>query len=75
MRPPDVDKIRSEKHLSLPEFLKLYNEDLPPSFRRATKKLLEEFKETYPETFKARDVWTLDVHRKKFMDWLTSRPA
>ncbi len=75
MRPPDVDKIRSEKQRSLAEFLKLYNEALPSSFRKATKKLLEEYKTTHPEAFKAGDIWTLDVHRKKVMDWLSSRPA
>lgn len=75
MRLPDLDKERSEKSRPLADFLKLYNENLPAAFPRASKALLEEFKKMYPDTFKGGQVWSLDQHRKKVMDWLTARRA
>ena len=73
MKSPDLDRMRSEKLLSLEEFLKSYNQDLPATFLRATLPLLREFRETYASLFKNTDQWSLDQHRKKVMDWLPSR--
>lgn len=70
MKLPDLDKERSEKHLSLPEFLKCYNEKLPPVFPQASLALLREFKKTHQSIFKEGGTWSLDQHRKKVMDWL-----
>ncbi len=69
MKGLDVDKERSEKPHSLAEFLKLYNENLPHGFSRASVTLLEEFKNDHADFFKS-DIWSLDAHRKKVMDWL-----
>ena len=33
----------------------------------------QEFKKTYPTLFKGEDMWSLDRHRKKFMDWRPQR--
>ncbi len=74
MKLPDVDRIRSETQCTLADFLKAYNKDLPESFPRASKALLEEFKTTHSSFFKTED-WSLDVHRKKVMDWLPARIA
>lgn len=73
MKLPDLDKIRSEKSLSLSDFLKSYNEGLPVAFPRASLSLLQEFKNEHSSLFKHEDVWSLDQHRKKVMDWLPSR--
>lgn len=70
MKPPDLEKIRSEKQLSTTDFLQAYNEDLPKAFPRATLPLLEAFQKTYPGLFKNKETWTLGQHRKKVMDWL-----
>lgn len=72
MKAPDLDRIRSEKSLSINAFLKAYNEDLPTQFPEASLPLLREFKKTYASFFKSGD-WSLDVHRKKVMDWLPGR--
>ena len=72
MRSPDLDKERSEKVRSLADFLRLYNEKLPGSFPQASLGLLKEFKAAHPHFFKT-DEWSLDLHRKKVMDWLRSR--
>lgn len=73
MKTPDLDRERSEKSRSLAEFLKLYNEGLPDVFPRASARLLEEFKDTHADIFKAGS-WSLELHRKKVMDWLQARP-
>lgn len=70
MRLPDVDRIRSEKLVSFSSFLKTYNQDLPASFPRASRLLLQEFKRANASLFKNENLWSLDLHRKKFMDWL-----
>lgn len=74
MRTPDLDRARSEKSRSLPDFLELYNEQLPAAFPHASAALLKEFRHVHAELFKAGGVWSLDQHRKKVMDWLRSRP-
>ena len=72
MKAPDVDKERSERKLSLLDFLKTYNKGLPKQFPRASHSSLEEYRKEYPAQFKD-NFWSLDQHRKKVMDWLTAR--
>jgi hypothetical protein len=73
MKLPDLDRLRSEKSLSFADFLKSYNEDLPSQFPRASLALLREFRKVHAPLFKNDNAWSLDQHRKKVMDWLTSR--
>ena len=70
MKPLDPIKERGEKKLSPNDFIIFYNENLPLKFPRASKPFLREFKKTYPKLFKENNAWSLDQHRKKFMDWL-----
>lgn len=69
MKGPDLDRQRSEKKHSLVEFLALYNDGLPLEFPRATAALLAEYQNRYGGQFKD-GLWSLGLHRKKFMDWL-----
>ena len=71
MKGPDLDKERSEEKHTLSDFLKIYNKGLPLGFPRASASLLDAYKKAYPSQFKADNAWSLDLHRKKFMDWLT----
>ena len=74
MKLPDVDRIRSEKSLSFGDFLKSYNENLPIQFPRASLALLREFKKKNETLFRnTGNSWSLDQHRKKVMDWLTTK--
>ena len=75
MKLPDLDRLRSEKSLSFGDFLKSYNADLPADFPRASLALLREFKKSHTSLFKGENVWSLDQHRKKVMDWLTTKRA
>lgn len=70
MKGPDLDKERSAQKHSLKEFLKIYNAGLPSQFPRASASLLTQYQETYPSQFKTDGLWSLELHRKKFMDWL-----
>jgi hypothetical protein len=70
MRPVDLDRERSERRLSLAEFLAAYNEGLPTQFPRASRTLLEAYQRNYPGQFVRAGDWSLGEHRKKVMDWL-----
>jgi len=73
MRLPDLDKERSERSLSFGDFMKSYNDGLPLQFPRVSLPLLREFRKVHATLFKNNNSWSLDQHRKKVMDWLTSR--
>lgn len=75
MRLPDLDKERSERSLPLAGFLKSYNEKLPEQFMQASLPLLREFRKLHTTLFKDGELWSLDQHRKKVMDWLTSKQS
>ena len=70
MKTPDLDRARSERRVTLAEFLRSYNTGLPEQFPRASPSLLRAYKLQYPAQFKDDGLWSLDIHRKKFMDWL-----
>lgn len=63
----------SETRTSLADFIRSYNKDLPAGFPKASAILLKKFKETHPLFFKHGDLWSLDEHRKKIIDWLPPR--
>ena len=60
----------SEAQISIEEFLKSYNETIPTSFPKASVALLQRYKEEHEALFKHGESWSLDLHRKKIMDWL-----
>ena len=53
-------------------FIEYYNKNIPATFPRATTKNLDEFRSQYASLFKESNDWTINKHRKKFMDWLGS---
>lgn len=60
----------SEILLSLGEFLRSYNTNIPEGFPKASAALLEKYKSEHSSFFKHKDQWSLAEHRKKIMDWL-----
>ncbi len=70
LRNPDPEKERSERKLSIKDFLDTYNEGLPEQFTPASIFLLKKFREESPKLFQDGDFWTLDKHRMQFMDWV-----
>lgn len=53
-------------------FIELYNKTIPEGFPHASIKLLNKFQFEHPTLFKNKSEWSIDKHRKKFMDWLVS---
>ena len=53
-------------------FLRSYNKNVPAGFPRATAVSLNKFKITHSMLFKRGDMWSIDQHRKRVMDWLSS---
>ncbi len=53
-------------------FVDLYNKTIPEGFPRASIKLLNHFQFEHSTLFKNKSNWSIDKHRKKFMDWLVS---
>ncbi len=60
---------------TLKDFVDYYNQNVPASFPQATVEILKKFKEKHPSLFNESNEWTIDKHRKKLMDWLTSHNA
>jgi hypothetical protein len=67
---PDLVYERSIRERSLADFLTSYNKSIPLGFPSATQSALLKFKKENPSLFKDSVSWSLDKHRKKFMDWL-----
>lgn len=72
-KPPEL-KI-SEMQITQGEFLRSFNQHMPAAFPRATMALLNRFREAHTALFKHGDMWSLDLHRKKVMDWLPRNPS
>jgi len=60
----------SQKKVPLLVFLQSYNNNMPKNLPQASAALLEKFKEEHLTLFKSDDLWSLDLHRKKLIDWL-----
>ncbi|OGZ07438.1 MAG: hypothetical protein A3D65_06380 [Candidatus Lloydbacteria bacterium RIFCSPHIGHO2_02_FULL_50_13] len=56
--------------LSTSEFMASYNKNMPENYPRASAVLLQKFQELHPSLFKHGNQWSLDLHRKKFFEWL-----
>lgn len=67
-RPPVIKDY--EMQISQDDFLKSYNANMPSSFPRASNALLEKFKAEHAGLFRHGDMWSLDTHRKKLIEWL-----
>ncbi|MBI5742410.1 MAG: hypothetical protein HZA25_01045 [Candidatus Niyogibacteria bacterium] len=60
----------SRAQISSADFMESYNKNTPASFPRVTVALLKKFREAHSSLFKRGDSWSIDLHRKKMMDWL-----
>jgi hypothetical protein len=60
----------NEIALSLTEFLKSFNQNMPANFPQVSEEQLLMFKKEHEALFRKGNTWSLDNHRKKVMDWL-----
>ena len=67
---PDLVIERSLRERSMTDFLNSYNKSIPLTFPSATASALLKFKRENASLFKGNTSWSLDKHRKKFMDWI-----
>jgi hypothetical protein len=63
---------KNQKMISSAEFLASYNASIPVAFPRASAADLEEFATVNGRLFSTPGEWSLEKHRKRFMDWLPS---
>lgn len=54
-------------------FLENYNKIIPAGFPQATGDALKKFQVANPNLFKKSDMWSIDKHRKRLMDWLSGQ--
>lgn len=66
---PDINSIKT----SVVDFVAYYNLNIPKSFPRASLQSMEKFRATYASLFNGVDDWSIEKHRKKVMDWLSSK--
>lgn len=69
MRGPDPQRELNEAFTPISIFAESYNKTLPSGFPRASEKILREFQTAYPLLFKHSGGWSINKHRKRFMDW------
>lgn len=62
--------VPNETLLTAAEFLESYNKNMPEGYPHVTLVILEKFKEAHPSLFKNNSAWTLDLHRKRMIEWL-----
>ena len=72
MRSRDHTRELNEQATPLPAFLESYNQSIPDGFPRASVQTLKRFQAAYPALFRRGDLWSIDKHRKRLMDWLAS---
>lgn len=54
-------------------FLAAYNQNIPAGYPRASVAMLKKFQATHPTLFRRGDKWSVALHRKKVIDWLSSQ--
>ena len=61
----------NQKTTSLADFMESYNKSAPKNFPRASVETLKQFQETNLSLIKNKNTWSIDKHRKRFMDWVS----
>ncbi len=67
-RDPILEQNQAKTTLAV--FLEAYNKSVPESFPKATIKSVKAFQALHPTLFKSGNQWSIELHRKKLMDWL-----
>ena len=62
----------SQVQVTLAQFLESYNQNIPASFPHASVPILKKFQTTYPALFNHGGMWSIALHRKRVIDWLSS---
>jgi len=72
MRSKNLEYEHNQIRTTSVSFLEAYNNMLPSGFPRASVELLKKFQVAHPVLFKHGNEWSIDKHRKRLMDWLST---
>ncbi len=72
MKRKNLEQAVNQTVVSTAVFMESYNKHLPKGFPAAPMKNLEEFYRSHSMLFKNGYKWSIDKHRKRVMDWLSS---
>jgi len=72
MKSKNLEYERNQIRTTSVSFLETYNNMLPSGFPRASVELLKKFQAAHPVLFKHGNEWSIDKHRKRLMDWLST---
>ncbi len=64
----------SQTQTTLAAFLVAYNQSIPSGFPAASVTTLQQFRRVHPALFKHGSQWSVALHRKRVMDWLSGNP-
>jgi len=70
MKKPSERIVPNEAPLTKAEFMESYNKNMPEGYPLVSLTLLDKFKEAHSSLFKAPNIWTLEQHRKRMIEWL-----
>ncbi len=73
MRRKNIEHEINQIVVSVSVFMESYNKSIPKGFPEASLENLEKFYKANPVLFKSGRKWSIDKHRKRVMDWLSSR--
>ena len=59
-----------ERPLTIYQFQKSYNENMPMEHPQVSISQLQKFKAEHQSMFKEDGFWSLDQHRKRLIEWL-----
>lgn len=63
---------RSQIRTTLEAFLESYNRNIPEGFPRASAAILKQFRSAHPTLFRGGESWSVALHRKRLIDWLSA---
>jgi hypothetical protein len=70
MRRCSKELLENKVQLSISDFMVSFNKNMPEGFPRVSLALLKKFQAAHEMLFKNGDLWSLERHRKKLIDWL-----
>lgn len=70
MRKYSKELLESQAQLPISDFMASFNKNMPAGFPRVSLALLKKFQSAHEVLFKNGDLWSLEQHRKKLIDWL-----
>jgi hypothetical protein len=62
--------VPNETPLTATEFLESFNSNMPLGYPHVTLDIMKKFQQAHQSLFKKPNIWTLELHRKRMIQWL-----